>query len=196
VIADVQHALRGLLTPLLPPACDVRFGPPADRAPGPDEAALVFFLAAVREDDTGNPDWEDLRDDDGRVVARRPPVRRFDLRYHVTAEAADTDAEARLLDAVLAAVDPGKRVPAELVGDALAGKPVLLRLGEPAYPLPGLPLRTALTVVANAPLVLPSVPAAAPAEDIQLGVAAPGRPAPRPAAAGPRGWRGRRIEEE
>jgi hypothetical protein len=197
VIADVNNALRGLLTPLLPTGCDVRFGGPGGREPGPDPA-LTFFLAEVQEDEkAAGTDWEDVRDADGRVVARRPPVRRFDLHYLVTAEAADPDVEARLLDAVLIAVDPGRRLPAELLGDALAGRPVTLRLGaRAASPV----ARTTLSVVANAPLVLPLVTdIAAPAESIRLGVAAPGRPTPpaaRAGARGPRRWPGTTIEED
>jgi hypothetical protein len=77
----------------------------------------------------------------------------------------------------------------------------MLRLGEPAaYPGLGLPSRTVLHVIANAPLVLPAVTdIPAPAESIKLGVAAPGRPAPPPArkgAGGPRRWRGMAIEED
>ena len=201
MIADVNLALRGLLMPLLPAACDVRFGAPGRRDPEPDAATLVFFLADVREDEkAAGTDWEDVRGADGRVVARRPPVRRFDLYYAVTAETADAGVEAAMLDAVLAAVDPGKRLPSELLGETLAGRPVMLRLGErPAYPSMGVPPRTTLSVVANAPLVLPVVTdIAAPAESIKLGVAAPGRPAPpaRSGAAGPRRWRGMAIEED
>jgi uncharacterized protein DUF4255 len=196
VIADVNRALRGLLTPLLPAGCGVRFG----TAGGPaDDAALVFFLAEVREDEKGgDTDWEDIRDADGRVVARRPPIRRFDLYYLVTTETADPDVEAALLDAVLTAVDPGKRLAADLLGEELAGRPVVLRLGDGVpYPL----ARTTLTVIANAPLVPPVVTdIAAPAESIRLGVAAPGRATPPrvgpPRPAGPRRWRGTTIDED
>jgi hypothetical protein len=196
VIADVNRALRGLLTPLLPAGCGVRFG--AAGGPG-DDAALVFFLAEVREDEKGgDTDWEDIRDADGRVVARRPPIRRFDLHYLVTTESADPDVEAALLDAVLTAVDPGKRLPADLLGEELAGRPVVLRLGDGVpYPL----ARTTLTVIANAPLVPPVVTdIAAPAESIRLGVAPPGRATPPrvgpPRPAGPRRWRGTTIDED
>jgi hypothetical protein len=187
MIAEVNRALTGLLEPLLPPGCEVRFG-----APAPGGKALAWFLADVRED-AAETDWTDVRDETGRVVARRPPVRRFDLHYLVTAE--DPAAEATLLDAVLTAADPGRRVPPDLLPETLAGRPITLRLagGAPASD------RTALRVLVNAPLVLPPVTdVAAPAEDIRLGVAAPGRPAPGPpppARPGPRGWRGSRIEE-
>jgi hypothetical protein len=192
MIAEVNRALRGLLTPRLPAGCAVEFGPGATSG-----TAIVFFLAGVREDEkAADTEWEDLRDPGGRVVARRPPVRRFDLHYLVTAPAPSWELEAQLLDAVLAAVDPGKRVAPELLGDDLAGRPVILRLGErPAYPAD----RTTLSVVANAPLVLPPVAEVAPpADTIRLDVGAPGRarPASRTAPHGPRRWRGSMIEEE
>jgi hypothetical protein len=193
VIADVNNALRGLLTPLLPAGCGVRFGP---ARPEPDDAALVFFLAEVHEDErAGDPDWEDIRDADGKVVARRPPVRRFELHYLVTVETADPELESAALDAVLTAVDPGKRLAADLFGDRLAGRPVMLRLGtQIPYPVD----RTTLRVIASAPLVLPPVTdVPAPAESISLGVASPERPVspPRPPTPGRR-WRGAAIEED
>ncbi|BFU47460.1 Pvc16 family protein [Krasilnikovia sp. MM14-A1004] len=199
MIADVNKALRGLLTPLLPDTCEVRFGVPAPPGAetGPDRPALVWFLAGVREDEkAAETDWEDLRDGDGRVVARRPPVRRFDLHYLVTAEAADPGVEAALLDAVLVAVDPGRRVAPELLGEAMAGRPVTLRLGE--YAIPAQPVRTTLSVVASAPLVLPPVTdIAGPADNIRLGVAPPGRPDPAPSRPRRTGrWSSAAIDEE
>ncbi|GAB1644637.1 hypothetical protein KRMM14A1259_50600 [Krasilnikovia sp. MM14-A1259] len=194
MIADVNQALRRLLTPLLPDACEVRFGAPAPPGGGIG-SALVWFLAGVREDEkAADTEWEDIRDTDGRVVARRPPVRRFDLHYLVTAETADPDVEAALLDAVLIAVDPGRRLPPELLHESLAGRPVMLRFGDP-YAGPA--AHTTLTVIASVPLVLPPVTdVASPADNIRLGVAQPGRPA---APASPRRegrWRGATIDED
>jgi len=194
VIAEVNRALSGLLAPLLPAGCEVRFGAPDAVAPG-----LVWFLAEVREDEpAAETEWADVRDQGGRVVARRPPVRRFDLHYDVTAEAADAEVAAALLDAALIAADPGRRVPAALLDESLAGRPVTLRLGERGYA--SRPPHTALRVIVNAPLVLPVVTeVAAPAEDIRLGVAPPGRPAPSPSGprrAGPGRWRSAAVEEE
>ena len=194
MIADVNRAVRGLLAPLLPAGCEVVFGAPGGLGP-----ALVWFLADIREDEkSAETEWADVRDEGGRVVGRRPPVRRFDLSYLVTAEADDPELAAALLDAVLIAVDPGKRVPAALLGESLAGRPVTLRLGERAYP--GVPQQTTLGVVVNAPLVMPVVTdIAPPAEEIRLGVAAPGRPAPAPRIprrAEPGRWRRAAVEEE
>lgn len=186
MIAEVNRALTGLLEPLLPPGCEIHFGAPARGG-----KALSWFLADVREDEkAAETDWTDVRDDTGRVVARRPPVRRFDLHYLVTAEEDDP----ALLDAVLTAADPGRRVPAALLPAALAGHPVTLRLtGGPIAPAD----RTTLRVLVSAPLVLqPVTEVAPPAEDVRLGVAVPGGrpPAPPPPARSGR-WRGSAVEE-
>jgi hypothetical protein len=192
VIADVNAALIGLLTPLLPAGCGVRFGAPDSV---PDDPAVVFFLAEIHEDErAGDPDWEDLRDSDGKVVARRPPVRRFELHYLVSVPTPDPVLEAAGLDAVLTAVDPGKRLPAELFGDRLAGRPVMLRLGaQVPYPLD----RTTLRVIASAPLVLPPMTdLPAPAENISLGVASPESPITPPRVPTPgRRWGNASIDE-
>ena len=197
VIAEVNRALRALLTPLLPAGCTVRFGP-LSQEPGVD-----LFLAGVREDEAGaGTDWTDIRDDTGRVTARRPPIRRFELRYQVGVVAKDEEDEAHLLDAVLTVVDPKQRIDPKLLNGDLAGQPVTMRLDGGLSPYPD---RTVLNIVVNAPLVLPPVTdVAPPADQISLGVAGPGKPLPKPpgmsdgAAQGdrPRGWRGRRIVEE
>jgi hypothetical protein len=197
VIGDVNRALRDVLTPLVPAGCAVRFGANETSHPEPGDATLTFFLAEVHEDEkAGDTEWSDIRDADGRVIARRPPVRRFDLHYLVTAATTDADLEGLLLDAVLAAVDPGKRLPATVLGEAFAERPVMLRLGDG---VPGPLTRTTLRVIVNAPLVLPPVTdVAAPADNIRLGVAPPGRPPrpPSPTRPGPRRWRGAAIEED
>ncbi len=206
VIAEVQQAVRGLLTPLLPPDCELAFDAPA---------SLSFVLAAVGEDVQGSEtDWTDIRSPEGRVVGRRPPVRRFDLTYAVSI-APESPA---LIDAVLIAVDPGKRLPVQLLAASLAGHPITVRLGDqsllPMSPLAFPPQPTVLAVVVNAPLVLPVVTEiAAPAERIRLGVAPPGRAAPastgQPAPVSSRGgpepvpasgqngrWQSAAVEEE
>jgi hypothetical protein len=194
MIGEVNRALRALLTPVLPADHPVRFGLPEPGA----EPGLYLFLADVREDEgSGGLDWEDVRDVAGRVVARRPPIRRFDLKYLITPESPDPDTLTVLLDAVLIAVDPGRRLDPELLGIDLAGKPVVLRLsdGGAAYSHLGLAPRTVLGLTVNAPLVLPLVTEISPAPDqLNLGVAKGGpRPAPERPAGPP--LRRARIEE-
>jgi hypothetical protein len=203
VIAEVSAALRGLYGPLMPDGVPLRFGPPAaDTAD-----AVCFFLASVEEDGHAAPaDWADVRDEQGRVIGRRPPVRRFDLLYLVTAWAGDGRREEALLDAVLAATVPTTRLSPELLTGSLVGPDawVLVRLEPRAgriYADLGLPPRTVLGLSVNAPLILPlDTDVAAPAEQITLGVdrrGPAGSPQPRGGANGrePGRWRRSRIDE-
>ena len=104
----------------------------------------------------------------------------------MTTATADDEVEAALLDAVLIAVDPGKRLPTDLL--------ITLRLGD-GVPYPT--ARTTLQVIVNAPLMLPLVTEiAAPADNIRLGVSPPGRPIPRAAAARTGQWRRTTIQED
>jgi Pvc16 N-terminal domain len=199
VISEVNAALRAFLQPGLPAGCEIRFAPPT---PAPTGAALELFLADVREDEkAAGTDWEDIRNSNGMVIARRPPVRRFDLHYLITAATDDQELQTRLLDAVLRTIDPGRRLDPALLGDEWADAPVVLRLAGDAaatYARLGLPPRTVLGVVANAPLVLPlKTDLAKPADQISMDVARPGRvPAPAPAARAHRRWRGATVHEE
>lgn len=176
MIGEVHRALAALLTPLLPAGCPLHVG-----APG--QPGLTLTIGGVREDvKSGDTDWEDIRDGTGRVTARRPPTRRFDLLYHVSAVHDDIGP---LLDAVLIAADPGRRLDPALLSPDFAGKPVFLRLADE----PG--AAYAIGLVVNAPLVLPLVTDIATAPDqVALDVARPGRasrPAPtHPAPARPR----------
>lgn len=200
MIAEVGAALRALYSPLVPDGSAVRFGPPGQVPDGPGPV-LSVFLAAIREDpDAGTGDWADVRDADGRVLGRRPPIRRFDLAYLVTAWGGDDRQEAELLDRVLVAT--GQRLDQALFDDdtRASGVPVTVRLDPDAarvYADLGLPPRTVLGVTVTAPLVLPLVTdLAPPAEEIAVGVrrGVPGR------TAGPNGngrgrWRSARIDE-
>ena len=202
VIAEVSAALRSLYSPLLPSGVHLRFG-----APNGDQGnALCLFLASVVEDPRAVPaDWEDVRDEQGRVTARQPPVRRFDLLYLVSAWAKDSEREDALLDIVLNATVPTVRLEPALLGGTLRGvdQPVLVRLAPEATQVWAgldLPARTVLGLNVSAPLIRPlSTDIAPPADQITLGV---DRATP-PAAAGlggpttrrPGQWRRSRIDE-
>lgn len=202
VIAEVSAALRALYAPLLPSGAQLRFGAPV----GDPGFALCFFLASVTEDPRAVPaDWEDVRDEQGRVTARQPPVRRFDLLYLVSAWAQDSEREEALLDLVLTATVPTVRLDPALLGGTLHGvdPPVLVRLAPRAASVWAgldLPARTVLGLDVSAPLILPpSTDIAAPADQITLGVdratppgaRMPGGPAARP----PGQWRRSRVNE-
>ncbi|MGC9665886.1 Pvc16 family protein [Planosporangium sp. 12N6] len=200
MIGEVGAALRALFDPLLPPDATVRLG-----APPPEDGhdVLNLFLAEVREDSRGvAADWDDVRDEHGILLGRRPPTRRFNLLYLVTSWAADPYREQRLLDVVLAGVVPERRLDQKLLTGALAESPtpVLVRFadaGTDLYRAFGPPTRTVLGLVVNAPLVRAlDTDLAAPAERLTLDTrrGAAGRPEPG-RRRHPGGWRSARVAE-
>jgi len=202
VIAEVSAALRSLYSPLLPSGAHLRFGAPN----GDPGHALCLFLASVVEDARAVPaDWEDVRDEKGRVTARQPPVRRFDLLYLVTAWAKDSEREDALLDVVLNATVPTVRLEPTLLGGTLRGTeaPVLVRLAPEATQVWAgldLPARTVLGLSVSAPLIRPlDTDIAPPADQITLGVdrsTPPGSGGLGGPGARPTGqWRRSRIDE-
>jgi hypothetical protein len=204
VFNEVAATLRALLRaePVL--RVEVRFD-----APGPswldtdDVARLGLFLHDVREDlSVRTAAWHEERDDDGRVVARRSPARRYRLRYLVTAWSSTVDAEQELLGAALNVFASHETVPAEHLTHALRATalPVTLAVAHPDLPTAGLwpafgiPPHATLDLVVTTPLLGQVSTDLAPAPDaVTLGVAAEGPPlpAPPPAPAAPR----KRIHE-
>ena len=202
VIPEVDTALRSLLGALLPAGSTVRLGPP----PPPDEhPVLNLFLAEIRVDTRAMAsDWDNVRDEDGVLLGRRPPVRRFDLSYLVTAWAPDERLQGELLDAVLLGVAPERRIDPALFGGPLSeddAPPVTIRFADSPAALHrehGLPPRTVLGLIVNAPLVRPmDTDLAEPAERITLAVdrgvrrGPPTRTPPRRGA-----WQAARITED
>ncbi len=202
MIAEVSAALKALYSPRLPGGVQLRFGAPT----GDPGNTLSLFLASVQEDPRAVPaDWEDVRDEQGHVRGRQPPIRRFDLLYLVTAWAKDSEREDALLDIVLAATVPTLRLDPALLGGTLRGvpQPVLIRLAsEAAQVWAGLdlPPRTVLGLNVNAPLIIPlDTDLAPPADQITLGV---DRSAPAgagglsgPGVRKPGQWRKSRVDE-
>lgn len=162
MIHDVDRSLTTWLGRFLPADVTVRFASP--RADWPDRPPLVNgFLYDIREDTSLLvADNQPLRDDDGRTIARRPPTRRYRLRYLVTAWTAD-DAEHELLAAVLSGAVSHLTIPADCLAGSLvdAGELIPVRCapaGEKPvapdfYTQLGLPPRTTLDLVVTAPLV-------------------------------------------
>lgn len=127
--------------------------------------AISCFLHRVVEDIGRRPsDWLDERGADGRVGARQPPVRHYQLHYQVSAWAKSIDEEHRLLGRVMEACLSGEAVEAPHRAGVLEDEvqPLLIRLGVPmADPGPqphdlwtslGLPLRASLDLTLVAPL--------------------------------------------
>jgi hypothetical protein len=221
---DVDASLAAMLTRQLPDGTTVSFEAPspawADAPPG--KQVVNAFLYDIREEREGRgADWEDVRDEHGRVIGRQPPPRRYELSYLVTAWAGDAALEHRLLSDVLRMAFGGEAVPADCRVGSLAetGLPMLLRVvrqDPPHAPSQvwsdlGLPPRLVVDVAVTAPLVPALVTdLAPPAEDMRLGIGRggpgtfrkTGPPGPqRPDAAGmpvatpDQQWRHRMVDE-
>jgi hypothetical protein len=127
--------------------------------------------------------WTDVRDESGQTIGRQPPLRRYDLRYLVSAWGGAPDVEHRLFGAVLTLVPAYDSIPAELVSGSLAetGLPVRLRIAQDdlgvsvadVWSSLGQPVRASLTLVVTAPLLPMLVTELAPpAESLDIGLAA------------------------
>ncbi|MFL6111528.1 MAG: DUF4255 domain-containing protein, partial [Catenulispora sp.] len=224
VLDDVDASLAALLARRLPDGTTVSFEAPAanwaEEPPG--KQVVNAFLYDVREEpDWLGADWEDVRDEQGRVIGRQPPPRRYELSYLVTAWAGDAALEHRLLSDVLRMAFTGEALPADcLVGSLVEAElPVLLRVvrkNPPQNPAAvwsdlNLPPRLVVDVAISAPLVPPMVTdLAPPAEGFHLGIGrgGPGGFAPRgpqgpqrpdasgmPVATPDQHWRSRMVDE-
>ena len=96
--------------------------------------AVDVFLYDIRED-VGRRDVmaQPVRNEEGVVVGRRPPVRRFKLAYLLTAWTRRPEDEHRLLSQLLAALVRHDRIPDGFLQGQLSGEPtpVLLQLALP-----------------------------------------------------------------
>src|SRR4051794_11123361 len=186
MVDDVDAALAALFAASevkgLKLACD--FDPPT-----PEWSATVktptlnLFLLEIRENNEARPGaWADVRDDGGQTVGRQPPLRKYDLRYLLSAWGGPTDAQHRLLAAVLTLVPAYDSIPAELLSGTLAERelPVRLRIAQDDLGISlidvwsslGQPPRASVTLLVTAPL-LPTLVTdlAAPASSLDVGLA-------------------------
>lgn len=208
MIHDVDRSLSAWLGRCLPDGAATSFTcPSASWVDDPPEPLLVNgFLYDIREDVSAlTGDVQEIRDAEGVVVGRRPPTRRYRLRYLLTAWVADGSpfAEHELLGAVLAGCVAHQAIPADCLTGSLAGAGQLVTVRcAPADEQPvgaalwshlGAPPRTTLDLVAIAPLAPPArTDLAAPATEFDLRPAGPSsmarrRPAPAVPGRGPRG---------
>ncbi len=191
MIADVDASLRSLLraTALHGTDVDVVFDSPTRQWSEHLSASVMdAYLWEIREDvSRRHNDWEELRNDEGRVTGRRPPLHRYRLRYLLTAWGGTTADEHRLLSSVLFALADEQAIPAEHVSGGLVeeGLPVFLSVALPAEgdsPPPsdlwgalGVAPRPALDLVVVAPLPRPAAStAAAPVRERRVTVGMPG----------------------
>lgn len=161
----------------------VSFAPPTPEWAGKQtNPALNLFLFDIREDLSGRGgDEVDVRDDQGQIIGRQPPVRRYQLSYLVSAWAKDAEEEHQMLGAILATVPNSAAIPDEHLKGRLVeqGLTVRVEVGVPVsgaqawdlWSALGTPPRTALEIVVTAPL-LPDLRTdlAPPARKLDLGV--------------------------
>lgn len=166
VIADTDRSLANFLAATLGAETSVSFETPSDEwAKTLKRPVVSCFLHRVVEDiGRRSADWNDERTADGRVGARQPPVRFYQMHYQVSAWAKTVDDEHRLLGEVMEACLAGEVIGSEHVVGVLAGdsQPLLVRLGLPISdpgPQPhdiwsslGVPLRASLELMLVAPL--------------------------------------------
>jgi hypothetical protein len=129
MIWDVDASVRAWLSRYLPEGVPIVFDPPHRCAERPGEL-LSVFLDDIEEDPTGVAEtWGDQRDPEGHLVGRRPPGRFYRFSYLVTAWAADTEREHRLLGAVMQGCTTCLSLPADALSGMLArdGHPVRVR---------------------------------------------------------------------
>jgi hypothetical protein len=212
MIEDVDAALEALVRTVVPiTEAAVDFGAPSPEWAGSlAEPCVNLFLHQLEEERSGRgADAEDVRDESGRVVARRAPVRRYRLSYLVSTwpgGRADRATGHKLLDRILRLVAETDTLPASLLTGSFVEEAVHvdLALGEPSearvrpydlWSALGLPPRACLDLVVSAPLVPTRLSeVAAPAERMDL-VANRTDPPPAGAHGGSKGLSGRSISD-
>lgn len=166
VIADADRSLANFLGAALDKGTTVTFDTPTEEwERSVKRPAVSCFLHRVVEDIARRPsDWRDERGPDGRVGARQPPVRHYQLHYQVSAWGKSIDDEHRLLGRVLEACLSGEVIDARHRAGVFEDEvqPLLIRLGVPlADPGPqshdlwsslGMPLRASIDLTLVAPL--------------------------------------------
>src|SRR5262245_47965130 len=124
MIHDVDEALRKLVLQYAVngSGAEVSFeAPTKDWAARRNSPTVNVYLYDVREDlDRRDVQFEEIRDDTGRVVERRPPPRRYKLSYLVTCWTQRPEDEHRLLSSLLAAFLKYETVPRDVLPGTLA----------------------------------------------------------------------------
>lgn len=160
MIDDVDRLLADHLATLLP-GTQLRFDAPTALcdADGPVVDIHLIGLEEVRDGLAAQP--HDVRDDDGRVIARRPPARTYRLLYLATTWADDASTRHRLLGDLLLAVASDEPL-------QLRGRPATLQLADATNAvdldavaqlcrLAGIPARAGLRLVLQVAVQPPDV---------------------------------------
>lgn len=163
VIHDLDTTLAawlGVLLPGVPVSFDVDG---RDSEPDGSSALSLHLFDVQEEPGAGTAGWAPLRDADGRMIGRLPPLHRYRFRYLMTATAKETLDEHELLGRVLTGCALHEVVPHEhLTGSFAAAEAEVLVRCAPARPdgppQPGegwrVSRRTTLELSVLAPLVL------------------------------------------
>lgn len=125
----MDTSLSAWLSGYLPAGAAVVFDAPTGRSSN-GSPALGLYLHDVREEAEITPsNWSSLRGEDGQVIGRQPPQRRYRLTYLVTAWANDPLYEHELLGNVLAGCALHHTIPAVALRGSLAeaGQAVMVR---------------------------------------------------------------------
>ncbi len=132
MINDVDESLRALVRRdvLNGANVDVSFESPSkDWSARRSAPTLNLYLYDIREDlSRRETQFEEVLDERGRVVERRPPPRMFKLSYLVTAWTQRPEDEHRLLSAMLSCFLPLDALPPEILRGEVADEPRPLRL--------------------------------------------------------------------
>ena len=216
MIDDVDASILALLRMAIPKRdAGVRFdAPTADWVAGSEGPCIDLFLHDIVEDVGGRgADWADVKNGDGRLVARQRPLRRYRLSYLVSAWASSPEVEHRLLGRALRAIVEADPFPTEVLVGSLVEEAghVSVALAEPSpsrlrphdlWSAFGAPPRTSFELVMTAPLRPgPITESAPPVEKLDLEVSRERRPslptgaAGRKPPAGSKRWTSFRIRE-
>lgn len=101
MLRDADRSLANWLGQVLPPGTAIRFEAPNPRwiTEPPEPLFASTFLCGIRQDGRGRQSgWSDVRDSDGRVVARQPNPQYYRLTYLVTVWATTSSTGARGAD--------------------------------------------------------------------------------------------------
>jgi Pvc16 N-terminal domain len=216
MIHDVDEALRKLVLQYAVngSGAEVSFDAPTkDWAARRNAPTVNVYLYDVREDlDRREVQFDEIRDDSGRVTERRPPPRRYKLSYLVTCWTQRPEDEHRLLSSLLAAFLKYETVPREVLPGTLAESPhntfITIALPPPkdrsladVWSALGGELKPSLDLVVTAPMDAGRVAAAGPPvlEEPKIGVVSTNGDAADASAGkkGParKGKKGAKVEE-
>lgn len=133
MISEIDEALRSLIrAEVLAGGSDVSIAfdcPDSEWSSQQNSPAFNLYLYDVSENLVRREvAYEPVRDETGRVVDRRPPPRRFDLSYIVSAWTQRVEDEHRLMDEMLVCLLSHEYLPAEHLPEELAEQPLPVRL--------------------------------------------------------------------